>query len=43
MEKVSRSKVIPKESDILNGFSRVDYADVYEVKKQLIRQQKKLQ
>ncbi len=33
MGKVSRLKVIPKESDILYGFSRIDYADVYEVKK----------
>lgn len=33
MEKVSRSKVIPKESNILNGFSRVDYSDVYEIRK----------
>ncbi len=33
MKKVSRSKVVPKESDILNEFSRVDYSDVYEIKK----------
>ena len=42
MKKVSKSRTIPKESGILNGFSRVDYSDVYEIKKATNKTAKKV-
>ena len=33
MKKVSKLKMIPLESEILNGFSEVGYLDIYEIQK----------